>query len=83
MLINEIKEYCLNENIKLGTLDLKRIVSRRLDLYLKEEKYWTEEQLVKFWYRYANIQKQTVSFFDFNKKTVSFVIIRTTLPKKK
>ena len=73
MLINDIKEYCLSENISLGTLDLKRITSRRLDLYLKEEKYWTEEQLVAFWMRYAGVEKEHISFFDFNQKTLKHI----------
>ena len=71
MIINDVKEFCLSENIKLGTLDLKRITSRRLDLYLKEEKYWCEEQLVKFWLKYAGVQNTHLNFFDFNKKVVS------------
>lgn len=73
MLLKDVKEYCLSENIKLGTLDLKRITSRRLDLYLKEEKYWSNEQLVNFWEKYAGVHQERINFFDFNKKTISTV----------
>lgn len=75
MITKSIIEYLLLKEIRYDGVDLHNITSRRLDLYLYEEKIINKEQLVDLWCSKFNFKKEDITYFDINKSTISKISV--------
>lgn len=74
MISNKIIKYILlNFGDRVYNVDLNKIIYRRLDKYLLEEKILTKEEIMDLWSKLFEVSNETISFFDINRSTIEKV----------
>ena len=76
MISSKIRKFMvLNHPDRVYNLDLGKIVYRRLDRYLYEERIINKDELHQLWCEIFEIKKDHVSYFDINSETINKITL--------